>query len=438
MKHPKRHHFWKIEIVSVLIFLTLLVGCKDNDEGSKSEYDPQKPLVCDEFFPATGGVSTKLIIKGSNFGSDPSIVKVYVNDKEARVINVVDSRIYAIVPTRAGTGKIRVEVGEDTQMKAHTFSSDFDYIFRENVSTICGQTDNSGKGKVEDGTLEEAWLSDPIWLSTDNDGDIYVLEWEKGLRIISPSRNSVTTPFRVSGGVKTIKSSAFSLSQDTLYFTNDGWSAPVTGIATVTRSNGFMNVKDLAKSETVNALAVNPVDGEVFINNYKTGEILRYDKQSGQLISVFTLTPNREVRMCFSQDGKFLYLSYLWNHTIGRLTYDLPMKMFTSSENFIGAVDQAGNQEGTGTGARINTPRGLVCDEDGNLLFCDTQNNCIRKVTPAGVMTTYAGTPGSAGYLDDVPSKAKFRGPEGIAIDKSGTIYIADTQNHRIRKIVVE
>lgn len=87
--------------------------------------------------------------------------------------------------------------------------------------------------------------------------------------------------------------------------------------------------------------------------------------------------------------------------------------------------------------ARFYGSRGMVVDAAGNIYVADAGNNAIRKITAAGVVSTYAGSPiGSYGYIDSTdPSKALFNSPRGLALDATGNLYVADFNNHRIRKI---
>jgi hypothetical protein len=102
-----------------------------------------------------------------------------------------------------------------------------------------------------------------------------------------------------------------------------------------------------------------------------------------------------------------------------------------------GQAGVIGSADGTGTAASFSGPSGIVVDATGNLYVSDTLNDTIRKITSAGVVTTVAGTSGSASFNDGTGSAARFSGPQGLALDASGNLFVADSNNSAIRKVVV-
>jgi sugar lactone lactonase YvrE len=102
----------------------------------------------------------------------------------------------------------------------------------------------------------------------------------------------------------------------------------------------------------------------------------------------------------------------------------------------LAGTPEPGYADGQGAVARFNFPSGIAADAQGNLYVADTANHRIRKITPDGAVTTLAGS-GTPGNADGPATEARFRGPEGVAVDSAGNVYVADTGNHRIRKIVV-
>ncbi len=105
-----------------------------------------------------------------------------------------------------------------------------------------------------------------------------------------------------------------------------------------------------------------------------------------------------------------------------------------------GLAGARGTNNGTGSVARFNLPKHVALDAKGNLYVTDFGNHTIRKVAPAGIVSTFAGTPGVAGTNDGPASAALFNSPHGIALDKAGNVWVTDLSTNgfkggTIRKI---
>jgi sugar lactone lactonase YvrE len=100
-----------------------------------------------------------------------------------------------------------------------------------------------------------------------------------------------------------------------------------------------------------------------------------------------------------------------------------------------GTAGLVGSADGAGAAASFNNPSGVAVDGTGNVVVADARNNTIRKVTPAGVVTTLAGTAGLVGSADGAGAAASFNNPSGVAADGVGNVFVADCDNNTIRKI---
>jgi sugar lactone lactonase YvrE len=124
-----------------------------------------------------------------------------------------------------------------------------------------------------------------------------------------------------------------------------------------------------------------------------------------------------------------LYVADTYNHTIRKITPD------GSVTTLCGLAGTSGSADGTGSAARFNYPQDIVVDSSGTLFVSDSVNDTIRKITPAGVVTTLAGAAGVAGAVDGIGPAARFNGPGGLALGAGGKLFVTETGNHTIREI---
>jgi sugar lactone lactonase YvrE len=138
--------------------------------------------------------------------------------------------------------------------------------------------------------------------------------------------------------------------------------------------------------------------------------------------------PGRPAAFAMDPGGN-LYLADPVSHRILKLS---PAGNLTTVAGTNGA---AASTDGVGTDARFNAPAGLAFDTAGNLFVSDSAANVIRRIAPDRTVTTIAGTAGTAGSADGIGAAARFNHPAGLAVDDSGSVYVADQGNHTVRKI---
>jgi hypothetical protein len=124
-----------------------------------------------------------------------------------------------------------------------------------------------------------------------------------------------------------------------------------------------------------------------------------------------------------------VFVADTWNHAIRKVT---PSGEITTLAGLPGSV---GSADGPGNVARFNNPNRVAVDNSGNVYVADTLNHTVRKVTPEGVVTTLAGLAGIPGSANGTNSAARFRELYGVAVDGAGNVYVADSGNDSIRKV---
>lgn len=152
-------------------------------------------------------------------------------------------------------------------------------------------------------------------------------------------------------------------------------------------------------------------------------------KQAGKADGLGTAARfTRPMGIALAPDGT-VYVADTNNHCIRRISPTGEVTMLA------GAADAPGSVDGIGASARFVSPLGVALDAQGNLYVADAGDHTIRRVAPTGAVTTLAGTAGHKGRVDGPRVAARFHAPHGIAVASNGTVYVADTENHTIRQL---
>jgi sugar lactone lactonase YvrE len=264
--------------------------------------------------------------------------------------------------------------------------------FRRLVTTLAG----SDLGFV-DGTGAAARFNGPFGVAVDAAGNLYVADaGNHRIRKISPA-----------GAVSTLAGSTqgFADGVGTAAQFNFPRGVAVDAAGTVyVADNANHRIRKITPAGAVTTLAGSTngfADG--------TGAAARFNSPSGVAVDA----------------AGNVYVADLNNHRIRKIS---PAGAVTTL-----AGSTQGFADGVGTAAQFNGPLGVVVDAAGNVYVADNANHRIRKITPAGAVTTLAGS--TNGFADGTGAAARFNGPSGVAVDAAGNLYVADAGNHRIRKI---
>lgn len=239
---------------------------------------------------------------------------------------------------------------------------------------------------ANDGPVGEATFNNPVNVIADDDGTIYVADFDNS-RVRQIRNGRVTTLVQQANFNRPF---GLAIASDgTLYVQTDG------------NDNGE--------------------------RDNETGTVWRVNKATGEA-TVVVRNVGRPRGMVGLPDGRIV----LSNLTRNSLSFLDPATGAITP--LAGKDGEAGFADGAGDAVRFDRPYGLARQADGTLLVADQNNNRIRRVNLNGTVTTFAGT-GVAGHANGRLSQAQFSGPQDVEVNQSGTVFVADNRNFRIRII---
>jgi hypothetical protein len=481
-------------VISVmLVLIVLCISCKDDNSETDSfsqAYDPSKPVLVSDFTPKEGGAYQKMVIYGDNFGNDTSLVKVTIGGKKAVIINVKSSNIYCLVPSGAFSGIVTVSVGNGDNVKTTTAEKIFNYQKKMVVGTLVGYRNEYDNQGWKDGPFETAagfrndgeMRFDPL-----NPHHLYVVYDGADIQLLDLEKREVSTPLhRSSFGGWRLRSIDFTNDGQYMLVSVDfdGWGTGTSPSVYILKRNADGTFTDqggpqvIAGYKQTNGASLHPVNNnELYFNSYERGQVFRMDinkyfetinsggkwgpyRDDGNYTELFTIQDTGwEFKIFMHPTGNYAYIVVINQHYILRTDYNWAEKRFATPYVMAGMVRSPAWVDGAGTTARFNRPysgvfvKNPLYVEEGradvyDFYIADNKNHAIRKMTPEGIVSTYAGRGRSGQAADnnvwgtedgDLREVARFRDPTGIAYDEENNIfYILDTVGRKIRTISME
>ena len=274
------------------------------------------------------------------------------------------------------------------------------------VSTLLG----NGTAAFANGTGTNSSFNSPWGVAVDFAGTLYVTDRQNTrIRII---RNPTQLPLYAGPIVTT-----FAGNGGTTFANGTGTSATFNdpyGVAVDTAGNVY--VADVANHR------IRRITPEGVVTTFAGSGTAAFANGTGA-----SATFNGPAGITVDSVGN-VYIADTYNHSIRRIT---PAGVVTT----LAGSGTAAFTDGTGAGASFISPAGVSVDTAGNVYVADTGNRCIRRITPAGVVTTLAGDPNIQSFANGTGTNAQFNGVQGVGVDLAGNVYVADQNNNLIRRI---
>jgi sugar lactone lactonase YvrE len=383
-------------------------GCKKSGPTGPGITTPVKtdtlatPVTITAVSPDTAAYSTTVTITGTDFSATASGDSVYFNGVSASIQQASATQLVVTVPLGAGTGPVKVVVGSKS-----CIGPVFNYIYTVTVSTQAGIPFQPGS---VNGAGTVAQFNNPYGVAVDTQGNVYVADYY----------NSLIRKITSSGIVSTLAG----LPTKAGYIDGGPSKAEFNGPSGIAvDGQGNVYVGDVGN----NAVRVVSSSGQVVtLAGSKTGQAGYFDGLGSAAEFAYPYG------LALYGQGT-IYVADAGNNVIRDMTTAGSVGTFAGEYGTFDGTAQGGYADGNASIARFYSPFGVAVDGQGNVYVADGVNNRIRKVS-SGVVSTLAGN-GTAGYEDGSGTTAEFNMPFAVAVDRQGNVYVADRVNAVIRKV---
>jgi hypothetical protein len=418
-------------LIALFVMILFIASCSKSGSSSgpsgptspTGPTTPSAPTIT-TVSPETGAYNTTVTITGTNFSTTTTSDIVTFNGAAAVVSAATTTQLTVTVPKGAGTGTIKLTIGSNT-ITGPTFT----YLYTYAVST-----------------LVSTGFNDPFGIAVDTAGNVIVADdGNNQIKMVTPAGVVSTiagsgTPGFMNGAVATaefLDPPTVTVDPMDNIFVGDAFNYKIREI-----SSGMVS--------TFAGTTIGESNGPVSTAQFDSPAWLAIDGSE----NVFVCDAHY-IREVSGGSVSTLYDGHTYSSTLVSFTgialkpadtlvllddFGANVFQLTPSGTFsvLAGTGSLGYYDAPAASAQFSSATGIAVDANGNILVADEANQRIRMISPAGLVSTIAGS-GAAADVDNTGTAAEFYYPQGIAVDKkSGTIYVLEPMSNRIRKITVE
>ncbi len=430
-------------------------------------------------YSGDGGAATSAYLNNPYGVAVDSAGNVYIADTNNNRIRKVNTS--GIISTVAGTGaygysgdggaatsaQLSNPQGVAVDSAGNIYIADFGNqrvrmvaVSTGNIVTVAGNG-NGGCSSGDGGLATSATIQNPVGVAVDSTGNLYIAATNCAVRSVDTSGvihavagtcgggytgdgvAATSTELRGPSGVAIDAAGNIYISdyvnQRIRKVSTAGTITTIAGGATMDGGPGALaginNVSGVTRDASGNIYIadtnnnrIRKLDGNGVVSTYAGTGLSGYAGDSGAAASAQLNQPHAAA----ADSAGNLYIADTANNRIRKIDTSGNITTVAGNGNCCSALGDGG----AATSATLNAPNGVAVDSAGNLYIADTSNSRVRIVTTAGTITTFAGT-GSGGYSGDggAATSAQLLWPDGVALDSTGNLYVADSGNNRIRKV---